>query len=122
MCADRTRYREQNVGIAACATATTLRRMSEKKGIDHTTCPKARVARSLWSETEKTFADILTRALQRKVRVFLKVRVLDVIELVDEPDKRRLFFWRDILGDKHFDYVVCRRETLEPLLAVELDD
>ena len=46
-----------------------------------------------------------------------------MIELVDEPDKRRLFFWRDIpLGDKHFDYVVCRRETLEPLLAVELDD
>lgn len=48
--------------------------------------------------------------------------MLDVIELVDEPDKRRLFFWRDILGDKHFDYVICRAKTLEPLVAVELDD
>jgi hypothetical protein len=93
------------------------------KGIDHATCPKARVARSLWSGTEKTFAEVLMKALRRKVRIFLKVRVLDVIELADdEPDKRRLFFWRGILGDKHFDYVVCRRETLQPLLAVELDD
>ena len=92
------------------------------KGIDHATCPKARVVRGLWSDVEKRFAGVLMKAFKQKVNVFLKVGVLDVIELVDEPDKRRLFFWRDILGDKHFDYVVCRRETLEPLLAVELDD
>jgi hypothetical protein len=101
--------------------ASKLARMPGK-GIDHTTCPKARISRSLWTQTEKTFANILLKSLKSKVIVFVKVRVLDVIELVDEPDKRRLFFWRDILGDKHFDYVVCRRETLEPLLAVELDD
>src|SRR5690348_5705714 len=92
------------------------------KGIDHSTCPKARVVRSLWSEKERAFAEVLMRAFVKPVNIFLKVRVLDVIELIDEPDKRRLFFWRDILGDKHFDYVVCRRDTLEPLLAVELDD
>lgn len=58
-----------------------------------------------------------------RVKVFIKVSVLDVIQLdAAEPDKKRLFFWRDVLGDKHFDYVICRRETLEPLLAVELDD
>ena len=92
------------------------------KGIDHATCPKARVVGSLWTGPERAFADVLVKALKKKVIVFLKVRVLDVIELADEPDKQRLFFWRDILGDKHFDYVVCRRETLQPLLAVELDD
>jgi hypothetical protein len=92
------------------------------KGIDHTTCPKARVVRSLWTDAERAFADVLVKALKQKVRVFLKVGVLDVIEFYDEPDKRRLFFWRDVLGKEHFDYVVCRRETLEPLLAVELDD
>ena len=93
------------------------------KGIDHSTCPKARVARSLWTAEERAFTDVLMKAFKKKVNVFLKVRVLDVIELAeDEPDKRRLFFWRDILGDKHFDYVVCSRETLKPLLAVELDD
>ena len=92
------------------------------KGIDHTTCPKARVVRSVWSPRERAFADVLMSAFRKRMVVFLKVRVLDVIELYDEPDKRRLFFWRDVLGDQHFDYVVCRRETLEPLLAVELDD
>jgi len=93
------------------------------KGIDHATCPKARIARSLWTETEKAFAGVLMKAFQKKVNVFIKVRVLDVIELDGKGvDRRQIFFWRDILGDKHFDYVICRRETLEPLLAVELDD
>src|SRR5256885_60573 len=93
------------------------------KGIDHTSCPKASINRSLWSREEKAFADVLMKAFRKPVNVFLKVRVLDVIELdADEPDKKRLFFWRDVLGDKHFDYVVCRRGTMEPLLAVELDD
>src|SRR4051812_48485211 len=115
-------------GFYPSSTCTTLNgaagtfRGMAQKGIDHSTCPKARVVRSLWSESEKAFTDVLMKAFQKRVNVFLKVRVLDVIELVDEPDKRRLFFWRDVLGDKHFDYVVCRHKTLEPLLAVELDD
>jgi hypothetical protein len=28
-------------------------------GIDHETCPKAKVVRSLWREAEKAFADVL---------------------------------------------------------------
>jgi Protein of unknown function (DUF2726) len=108
--------------LLTCSTPLVKSAFTPGKGIDHATCPKARVARSLWSSSERAFADVLMKAFQKKVNVFIKVRVLDVIELGDEPDKRRLFFWRDILGDKHFDYVICRRETLEPLLAVELDD
>ena len=94
------------------------------KGVDHTTCPKTRIVRSLWSDAEKAFSTVLMNAFHKgRVKVFIKVSVLDVIQLdAAEPDKKRLFFWRDILGDKHFDYVVCRRDTLEPLLAVELDD
>jgi hypothetical protein len=93
------------------------------KGIDHTTCPKARVVPALWSLAERGFAEVLMSAFKPKsVNVFVKVRVLDVIELYGEPDRKRLFFWRDVLGDKHFDYVVCRRGTLEPLIAIELDD
>lgn len=69
------------------------------KGIDHATCPKARVARSLWSETEKAIAGVLMRAFVKKVNVFIKVRVLDVIELDGRGvDRKRLFFWRDIFG------------------------
>lgn len=93
------------------------------KGIDHATCPKARVAKTLWTPAEQAFGQVLMKAFKLKVNVFVKVRVLDVIELDPaEPDKKRLFFWRDVLGDKHFDYVVCRKGTLEPLIAVELDD
>jgi hypothetical protein len=92
------------------------------KGIDHATCPKAHIARSVWSAAERAFANVLLKALHGKPTVLVKVRVLDVIELVEEPDKQRMFFWRRILGDQNFDYVICRRESLEPLIAVELDD
>lgn len=40
------------------------------KGIDHATCPKARIARSLWTEIEKTFANVLMRAFQKMLTVF----------------------------------------------------
>jgi hypothetical protein len=88
------------------------------KGIDHGTCPRARVVGSLWSGAEGAFAEVLVKALRRRVVVFLKVSVLDVIELVgdgDEAGRRRLFFWREVLGKEHFDYVLCRKETMEPL-------
>lgn len=97
--------------------------MPVSKGIDHSTCPKARIVRSPWSESQRAFSDTLWRAFEKKVVVLFKVRVLDVIALADdEPDKKRPSFWRDVLGDQHFDFVVCRPKTLEPLLAVELDD
>ncbi len=87
------------------------------RGIDHSTCPPARVVASLWTRQERDFAAVLLRAFRRKVNVFVKVRVLDVIELSrDEPDKRRLRFWQDILRDQHFDYVICRPGTLQPPL------
>src|SRR5690349_874341 len=93
------------------------------KGVDHSTCPGARVVKSLGTTREMAFTEVLIKALRNKVKVFVKVRALDVIELDEgEKDKRRLFFWKDVLGDQHFDFVVCGGKTLEPLIAVELDD
>lgn len=92
------------------------------EGADRRRCPKARVKRSLVSDRERAFTDTLMKAFTLRVSVLVKVRVLDVIEFDDEPDERKLVFWRDALGDKRFDYVVCRRKTLEPLLAVDLAD
>jgi hypothetical protein len=42
------------------------------KGIDHATCPKARIARSLWTAAEKAFTEILMKAFKRKVNVFIE--------------------------------------------------
>ena len=52
------------------------------------------MGRSLFSEAEKSFADVLMKAFHKgKVKVFIKVRVLDVIALdAAEPDKKKLFF------------------------------
>ncbi len=78
---------------------------------------------ALWSLAERGFAEVLLKSFRpNSVKVFVKVNVLDVIELYGEPDRKRMYFWRDVLSKCHFDYVVCRRQTLEPLIAIELDD
>ena len=92
------------------------------KGIDLSTCPQARVVQAICSPAELAFAGTLKQALRSKVLILLKVRVLDVIHLIDDSaDKRRMFFWRDYVGDIHFDYVICSKQTMTPLMAVELD-
>jgi hypothetical protein len=94
----------------------------ERKGIDLSTCPRARLVKAICSPAELAFAGTLKQALKSKVLILLKVRILDVLELIEDPlDRKRMFFWRDFLGDIHFDYVVCSKQTLTPLLAVELD-
>jgi hypothetical protein len=93
----------------------------QKKGLDLSTMPKARVVKAIASPTELKFAATLKQALKSKVLILLKVRVLDVLELEPVADVKRAYFWRDYLGDVYFDFVVCSKQTLAPIVAVELD-
>ena len=93
-----------------------------KKGIDPTTCPPAHVVAAICSPAELAFVDALRHALDpKKVLVLAKVRALSVLHLESVADKRRFEFWRSQLAEKDFDYVICSRPSLKPVLAVELD-
>jgi hypothetical protein len=77
----------------------------------------------LFTAAEKKFLRVLDSvARDCDARVFGKVRVADVItpkrSLFKKLENRRLYE----IANKHFDFVVCDRISLEIICCVELDD
>lgn len=76
----------------------------------------------LFTDAESAFLVALDAALPASLRLFGKVRVADILQPAAGLDRST---WRTAfnrIAAKHVDYLMCDRETLEPVLAVELDD
>jgi Protein of unknown function (DUF2726) len=69
---------------------------------------------------EKAFWGPLHLAVKGKYRLFMKVRLLDVVTHPEGRREGKLWF-RKIRG-YHLDFVICEPKTTRPLLVVELDD
>lgn len=88
----------------------------EKPALDFTVYRKAD---SLATKGELAFYSVLQAAVDDKVLICPKVRLLDVISA------HRTENWQSYnnrLMQKHIDFVLCESQTLRPLLAIELDD
>ena len=75
---------------------------------------------SLLTAAERSFYDVLLRAVAPELVVFAKVRLADLMWLPDGVRDRQAHLGRIIA--KHVDFVLCDRQTLSPVLAIELDD
>ncbi|MGJ0848619.1 DUF2726 domain-containing protein [Tissierella praeacuta] len=74
----------------------------------------------LLSVAEKNFYDILTLAIKDTAYYICpKVRLADII-VVGKTDKRQSYFNK--IQSKHIDFLLCDKNSLVPLLAIELDD
>ncbi len=80
--------------------------------------------RSLLTQAELRFYRTLCEASQKagadsKVGLMIatKVRIADVLT---HPFYDKASLWR--ISQKHIDFILCDAETLQPLVAVELDD
>ncbi|NVK31078.1 MAG: DUF2726 domain-containing protein [Gammaproteobacteria bacterium] len=77
---------------------------------------------SLLTPAERSYFGCLQQSVGSDFLVFAKVRIADVLE----PSKRlnskqrHSAFLR--ISQKHFDFLLCDPKTLEPQLAIELDD
>lgn len=84
--------------------------------------PKYKFSGRLFSEAEHSFFMTLHHAIGSDFRIFAKIRIADILT----PDRklrrgrRQSAFNRIAL--KHFDYVLCDKNTLKVLAAIELDD
>jgi hypothetical protein len=80
-----------------------------------------RRAAALFSPAELQFLAALDAALGDSYRIFGKVRVADLAEVLPglNPSQRQAALNR--VAYKHFDFVVCS-PTCDPLCAVELND
>jgi very-short-patch-repair endonuclease len=74
----------------------------------------------LLSQAERPFYEVLRTVVGKDMYVFTKVRLLDLLWL-PENTRRRLTYIRRVMS-KHVDFVLCDRQTVSPVLVVELDD
>lgn len=77
---------------------------------------------ALFSPAERSFLGVLEQAVAEEYRVFGKVRVADVVEPqkdLDNSNRQKAF---NRISAKHFDFVLCSKNDLSVVCAVELDD
>lgn len=69
---------------------------------------------------EKNFYDALSIAINNtNYYICPKVRLADII-YVSETDKRQSYFNK--IKSKHIDFLLCDKNSMSPILAIELDD
>lgn len=74
----------------------------------------------LLTPAERSFYEVLQRVAGDGMQVFAKVRLADLVWLPKGTQNRQAHLNRVL--SKHVDFVLCNRETVSPVLAIELDD
>ena len=83
---------------------------------------KYHTVQTLVSPAEKTFLSTLDQAVQGRARVFCMVRVADIVKPHKSLDKKQWKIHFNKTTQKHFDFVLCDLQTLQPLCVIELND
>ena len=73
------------------------------------------------SPAEKQFYDVLLELVGEEITICPKPSVREVLRVRDDIKRDRLKYFNWI-SQKHVDFVLCDRETMQILCAVELDD
>jgi len=98
--------------------ATRKRRVSGS-GYDQ---PPYVLADHLFSPAERSFLGVLDHVLGKDFRVMGKVRVADVLGIASCQTRS---VWQKAFNQvsaKHFDFLLCRPDDLQPVCAIELND
>lgn len=74
----------------------------------------------LLTKSEHQFFDILKEILKDKYYVFPQVHLDALLEVKRSEEKQQTY--RNKINRKSVDFVICDRQYLKPLLAIELDD
>lgn len=79
-----------------------------------------RVRERLVTRSELKFFRALQKAALEEFEIFAMVRIADVLVVAEQAPKRRS--WLNRILAKHVDFVLCDPQSLQPRLAIELDD
>lgn len=77
---------------------------------------------ALFSPAERSFLGVLDQAIGKHYRIFGKVRLADVIEPkrgLSASNRQSAF---NPISAKHFDFLLCNKDDLAVVCAIELDD
>lgn len=104
--------------IALIIIAIVLMMISKRSVAQHAYQQKG----PLFSPAERSFLGVLDSAVSDDYRVFGKVRVADVISPQKGMSRKNWQIAFNKISAKHFDYVLCRKDTLDVVAVIELDD
>lgn len=80
------------------------------------------ITNSLLTKAEMNFYNVLKDVIDNEKEIICpKVRMIDVLWTKTYRVENKLTFINKV-NRKHFDFVICDKETLKPLMAIELDD
>ena len=74
------------------------------------------------SAAERSFLGVLDQACPDPLRVLVKVRLADLIKPGGNLQGKAFYQALNRINQKHVDFVLADRRSLEPILVVELDD
>lgn len=77
---------------------------------------------ALFTPAERSFLNVLDQAISDQYRVFGKVRVADILNPAKGMNRKNWQVAFNKISSKHFDYILCSKETLGVVAAIELDD
>jgi len=101
--------------------AVVILKLSQKQGKQSTDYPYRKLD-VLFSPAERSFLGVLNQAVDENTQIFGKVRVADVIapkKGISRSDWQKSF---NKISGKHFDFLLCDKNDLSVLCAVELND
>jgi hypothetical protein len=78
--------------------------------------------KTLFSPAERSFLGVLNQAIEDNAIVFGKVRVADILTPVSGLPRKKWQVLFNKVSCKHFDFIVCDKQDLSVLCAIELDD
>jgi len=96
-------------------------KLSQKQGIQSVEYPYKKLD-VLFTPAERSFLGVLDQAVGEKAQIFGKVRVADVIapkKGMSRSDWQKAF---NKISSKHFDFLLCDKNDLSILCAIELND
>lgn len=76
----------------------------------------------LLTPAESNFYGVLERVVPSGYLVTFKVRIGDVLKVRKGLDKKRAFAMRGKVQQKHFDFVICRKDDMSVACCIELND
>lgn len=76
----------------------------------------------LFTKAERSFLGVLEQSISDEYRVFGKVRVADILTPEKGMDRKHWQIAFNKISSKHFDYILCRADTLDIVAVIELDD
>lgn len=108
------------IAIALVLLVAVVLRLVLPRG-QSTLFPYSRKA-ALFSPAERSFLGVLEQAVGSHYRIFGKVRIADVVETKRglSGSHRQSAFNR--INAKHFDFLLCDKQNLSVVCAIELDD